>query len=139
VKFLLDTNTVSEGITPRPNAGLVDWFAAVDEDRVFVSVVTLAEIRHGIERMAAGARRARLDTWLQEELPARFMGRVIPVDSRVADTWGRLVARGDEICRPIAVMDAFIAATAEVHGLTLVTRNVSDFEAVIEAILNPWT
>lgn len=136
--FLLDTNVLSEWTKPRPNPGVVAWLAEVDEDRVFISVITLAELRHGIERMAAGSRRKRLDAWLRDELPLRFEARVLPVDGPVADAWGKVVARAETAGRPIHAMDAFIAATAEVHGLTLVTRNASDFEVSLKAIVNPW-
>ena len=139
MSFLLDTNVVSEWIKPRPDAGVVAWLAQADEDRVFVSVITLAELRYGIERMAAGNRRRRLDEWLRNELPVRFEGRVLSIDGAVADAWGKVVARSEAVGRPISVTDAFIAATVEVHGLTLVTRNASDFESTLKAIVNPWT
>jgi toxin FitB len=132
-------NVLSEWTSPRPNPGVVAWLAEVDEDRVFISVITLARLRHGIERMAAGARRKRLDEWLRDELPLRFEARVLPVNGAVADAWGKIVARAETAGRPIHAMDAFIAATAEVHGFTLVTRNASDFEASLKAIVNPWT
>jgi toxin FitB len=139
VNFLLDTNVVSEWARPRPNAGVVAWLADADEDRVFVSVVTLAELRYGIERMAAGNRQNRLDEWLRDELPLRFEGRVLSVDKDIADDWGHVVADSDAAGRPIGAMDALIAATVRVHGLTLVTRNTSDFESTVKAIVNPWT
>ena len=139
MSFLLDTNVVSEWVKPQPDPGVVAWLGQVDEDRVFLSVVTLAELRHGIERMATGGRRDRLDRWLRDELPARFEGRVLPVDGNVADTWGRAMARAQAAGRPLGAMDAFLAATAEVHGLTLVSRNAPDFQALGNAILNPWT
>jgi predicted nucleic acid-binding protein len=139
VTFLLDTNVLSEWTKPRPNSGVVAWLADIDEDRVFISVVTFAELRHGIERMAAGARRKRLDDWLRYELPPRFEARILPVDNAVADAWGKIVARAETAGRPIHAMDAFVAATAEVHGLTLVTRNSWDFEVSLKAIINPWT
>ncbi len=138
MSFLLDTNVVSEWVKPKPDPAVVAWLAEADEDRVFLSVVSLAELRHGIDRLAAGKRRRGLDTWLREELPLRFEGRVLPVDQAIADRWGELVARRDAVGRPIAVMDAFIAATASVHGLTLVTRNTADFQLVVRQIVNPW-
>jgi toxin FitB len=138
VSFLLDTNVVSEWVRPRPDAGVVAWLAQADEDRIFISVVTLAELRHGIERLAAGKRRRRLDEWLKDELPLRFEGRVLAVDAAIADSWGRLTASSEASGRPISVADAFIAATAEVHGLSLVTRNAPDFGATVRAIVNPW-
>jgi len=139
MSFLLDTNVVSEWVKLRPNSGVVAWLAEADEDRVFISVITLAELRHGIERMAAGSRRNRIDEWLQNELPLRFQGRVLPIDGTVADVWGKVVARSEAAGRPTSVMDAFLAATAEVHSLTLVTRSVSNFKSSVRDIINPWT
>ena len=136
---LLDTNVVSEWTKPRPNPGVVAWLARVDEDEVFLSVVTFAELRHGIERLPAGARRRRLDEWLGRELPVRFEGRIVGVDGAIADEWGRLVARREARGRAIQAMDALIAATVQVHGLTLVTRNTADFESSVKLLLNPWT
>ena len=137
MSFLLDTNVVSEWVKPRPDAGVMAWLAEVDEDRVHLSVVTLAELRYGIARLAAGSRRTRLDAWLSEELPLRFEGRLLPVDAAVADSWGRLVARREAAGRPLGAIDAFIAATAAANGLTLVTRNVADFSDSVETV-NPW-
>lgn len=139
MSFLLDTNVVSEWIQPRPDAGVVAWLAEADEDRVHISVITLAELRYGIERMPPGQRRRRLDEWLKEDLPLRFEGRILPVESAIADAWGRLTASRETSGRPISMADAFIAATVEVHGLTLVSRNVSDFERTVGAVVNPWT
>ncbi|MGH8285118.1 MAG: type II toxin-antitoxin system VapC family toxin [Steroidobacteraceae bacterium] len=138
MSFLLDTNVVSEWTRPRPNAGVIAWLAEADEDSVFLSVVTLAELRSGIERLA-GARRRRLDAWLRDELPLRFGGRILPIDEAVADEWGRVVVRSEVLGRPISAMDGMIAATAQVHALTLVTRNVSDFSSVLKSVENPWS
>jgi predicted nucleic acid-binding protein len=89
---LLDTNVVSEWVKPRPDPGVITWLAEVDEDRVFLSVVTLAELRYSIERMPVGARRNRLNLWLREELPLRFTGRILPVTPAVAEAWGYVAA-----------------------------------------------
>ncbi len=139
MNFLLDTNLVSEWIKPHPNPGVVDWFASADEDRVFISVVTVAELRHGVERLAAGHRRTRLNKWMEGELLFRFDGRLLPIDVATAEAWGRIVAHREELGRPIGAMDAFIAASAKVHQLTLVTRNQADFESSVDAIVNPWS
>jgi predicted nucleic acid-binding protein len=139
VSFLLDTNVVSEWRKPHPNPGVVTWLATVDEDQTSLSVVTITELRYGIERLPAGARRRRLSEWLERELLLRFDGRILPVDLAVADECGRLVARSEAVGRPIGPRDAFLAATAEVYGLTLVTRNVSDFQPTVKNVFSPWT
>jgi len=138
MSFLLDTNVVSEWTKPRPNSGVITWLDEADEDRVFLSVATLAELRHAVERLASGARRKKLDSWLREELPLRFESRVLAVTAEVADEWGRVIARCEAGGRPLAAMDGLIASTAIVHGLTLVTRNTSDFETAVKSLLNPW-
>jgi hypothetical protein len=139
VSFLLDTNVVSEWVKPRPDPHVVAWLDDVDEDRVFLSVVTLAELRYGIERLPAGRRRERLDEWLREELPNRFESRVLAIDPAIANAWGTILAQRDRTGRPISTMDAFVAATAEVHGLTLVTRNASDFRPSVKSVFDPWS
>jgi hypothetical protein len=139
MSFLLDTHVVSEWTKPRPNPGLMAWMEEVDEDRVFLSVVTLAELRYGIERLAPGKRRKRLEDWLQHDLPLRFEGRILSIDSAVADACGKLAAHREKTGRPMEAMDAFLAATARVHRLTLVTRNDSDFQGAVHLVLNPWT
>lgn len=139
MNFLLDTNLVSEWVKPHPNPGVVAWMAEIDEDRTFLSVVTITELRFGIETMTTSARKLRLQNWLQEELSQRFEGRLLSIDSRIADTCGRFIAHCKAVGRRMEAMDAFIAATAEVHGLALVTRNGIDFRDVIRNVLNPWT
>lgn len=139
MSFLLDTNVLSEPMKERPNAGVVAWLSQADEDQVFVSVVTITELRYGVERLPIGKRRELLDGWLRKDLILRFEGRILPVDLRIADACGGLMARSESMGRPIEARDAFIAATAEVHGLTLVTRNTSDFKPSLKAIISPWT
>jgi predicted nucleic acid-binding protein len=139
VSYLLDTNVVSEWVKPRPNPSVVAWLADADEDRIFISVVTLAELRQGIERMDNGTRRKRLDDWLRHELVMRFDGRILSINDAVADAWGQIVARREEIGRPIEPMDAFIAAIAAVHKLTVVTRNTADFKLSAQTVISPWS
>ncbi len=138
MSYLLDTNVVSEWTKARPNPGVIEWLSQVDEDDVFLSVVTFAELRHGIERLPSGRHRRQLDEWLRGELALRFEGRIVLIDGATADEWGRLVARQEARGRPIAAMDGLIAATARVHALTLVTRNATDFQVSVKAVLNPW-
>jgi predicted nucleic acid-binding protein len=139
MSFLLDTNVVSEWVKPLPNAGLTTWLVEVDEDQTFLSAVTVAELRYGIERLSVGKRRRRLENWLTNELLLRFEGRVLSIDAAVADACGRLVARSEKLGRPLGAMDALIAATAQLHQLTLVTRDTSHFAHVLASVLNPWT
>lgn len=139
MSFLLDTNVLSEPMKERPNSGVLAWLSQANEDQVFVSVVTITELRYGVERLATGKRRERLDGWLRKDLISRFGGRILPVDLRIAEACGGLMARSESMGRPIDARDAFIAATAEVHGLTLVTRNTSDFAPTLKAIISPWT
>ncbi|MEO1018563.1 MAG: type II toxin-antitoxin system VapC family toxin [Pseudomonadota bacterium] len=139
MSFLLDTNVVSEWTKPQPNPRVIGWLSEVDEDSVFLSAISLAELRRGIERLTLGRKRRRLDTWLTEELVPRFSGRVLAVDAIVADAWSKVVADQQSAGRSITIMDAFIAATASVHGLALVTRDVKDFELVVERLINPWS
>jgi len=138
VSFLLDTNVVSEGMRPRPDPGVASWLAEADEDRVYLSVVTLAELRYGIERLADGRRRRRLEEWLEREVPLRFEGRVLPVSATVGDAWGRLLARSEAIGRRLGVMDAFIAATAVIHDLAVVTRDKAAFGHWVKEVVDPW-
>ena len=126
--WLIDTNIVSEWVKPRPDAGIVSWLDEADEDRIFMSVLTFAEIRFGVELLPQGRRRYRLDRWLREELPERFDGRIVPVDEQVADACGRLLARARQAGRGLGAMDALIAATCLACDLVLATRNLGDFD-----------
>jgi len=135
--WLIDTNIVSEWVKPRPDAGIVSWLDEVDEDRVFLSVVSLAEIRFGVERLSPGRRRLRLDLWLREELPERFEGRVVPVDERIADACGRLLAQARQAGRGLGAMDALIAATCLACDLVLATRDLADFDGLGVELFTP--
>ena len=138
MKFLVDTNVVSEWLKPRPEPRVVSWLADVGEDRVFLSVVSLAEIRYGIDAMSAGRRREQLASWLEDDLPARFEGRILNIDQHVALAWGQVRARSKKAGVPIATMDAFFAATAQTYGLTLVSRDTGDFRATGIELYDPW-
>src|SRR5512146_1522487 len=138
MSFLLDTNVVSEWVKPQPNPAVVAWLDEVDEDRIFLSVITLAELRYGVERLAAGKKRKRLEDWLRQDLPLRFEGRILNIDAAVANVCGELLAQREAAGRPMGAMDAFLAATAALHRLTVVTRNDADFAGAVPS-LNLWT
>jgi hypothetical protein len=115
----------------------VAWIDA-HEQQSFVSTVTFAEIRRGVELLGPGRRRAVVDEWTQEIIPRRFAGRIIDIDLRVANAWGTLMVRSERIGRRLDPMDAFIGATAATHDLTLVTRNTRHFAGLDLQLLNPW-
>lgn len=139
VRYLLDTNVLSEPARPRPDPGVVEWLEAQPRIELAISVLTLGEIGRGIEGLPTGARRERLNEWLELELPRRFSGRVLPVDARVAREWGRLTARGQEIGRPLPVIDGLLLATAAAWNLTFVTRDETDCAGRDVPMLNPWS
>lgn len=134
MSFLLDTNVLSELRKPRPDAGVLAWFETVTSRELHVSVLVLGEIRQGIERLRLRdpARAAGFEQWL-DTLRRDFADRLLPVSEAVALEWGRL-ASGP----PLPVIDGLLAATAQAHGLTLVTRNIGDFARTGVATLNPF-
>ena len=136
--FLLDTNVVSELVKPRPDENVVRWLEATDESIVFLSVLTVGEIRNGIERLRSGRRRGRLESWLQMDLRARFLDRILPFHEEIADRWGAISALAAAQGKPVPTLDGLLAATALHHNLTLVTRNSSDIAGTGVATLNPW-
>ena len=136
--FLLDTNVVSEFAKPKPDGRVVKWTAVTDESLVFLSVLSLGEIRKGIERLQAGRRCAQLESWLQVDLRSRFRDRILPLDEEIADRWGTIAALAAAQGRPVPVVDGLLAATALHHNLTLVTRNGSDVAGIGVPTLNPW-
>ena len=136
--FLLDTNTVSELVSVTPNQRVLDWMDAADENRLFLSAMTLGEIRQGVAALPQSKKRTRLETWLEVDLQTRFAGRILAVDGAVADRWGWIMAQAQVKGMTLPVVDGLIAATALHHNLTAVTRNVSDFAVVGLSVINPW-
>jgi predicted nucleic acid-binding protein len=139
MRLLLDTNVLSEVTKPRPAEGVLNWLHGLDEDRTFISIVSIAEIRRGVALMDNGRKRDALDEWLTHDLPQRFDNRIIPVEGSVALAWGDLMALAKRSGWGLASMDGLIAATAIAHDLTLATRNTKDFEGFGIDILDPWT
>lgn len=131
--WLLDTVALSEAAKPRANAGYVSWLETIPSHDIHTSVLCLGEIRRGIEMLPAGVKRDALARWLEHDLTAWLEGRILPVDGPIAQTWGRLGARGK-----VSPIDALIGATAASAGLTVVTRNARDFDGLGVPVLNPW-
>ena len=138
MNYLLDTCVISELVAKRPNPKVVTWIDSIDDDSLYLSVITLGEIARGIEKLADSPRKQRLDIWLESELPARFAERILLIDGRVMHIWGRLVAQLEQRGRTLPVMDSLIAAIALTANLHLVTRNESDFADTGVTIVNPW-
>lgn len=136
--FLLDTNVISEAEKPAPNADVIQFLAQVNEDSLYLSVVTMAELHRGLVLMGSGRRRDRLANWIETELPSRFAERLLPFDLSTAAAWGDIMAASRREGLNLQMMDAMLAATAVVHELTLVTRNVRDFARLGVPIFNPW-
>jgi toxin FitB len=136
VTYLLDTNVLSETRKRQPRPGVASWIAATPPSRMHVSVLTLGEIEQGIARVRGRGDReqaAALERWLRN-VETGFEDRVLPVTLQVAAAWGR-----QQYAQPLPVIDALIAATARIHDMTVVTRNVKDFELAGVSVLNPFT
>jgi predicted nucleic acid-binding protein len=136
--FLLDTNCISEVVRSKPEPRVMAWIEAAEESLLYLSVLTIGEIRKGLAGLPQGRRRSRLETWLEVELQARFSGRILSIDTAVADRWGLLAANAKIIGKPLSAIDGLLAATAIHHNLTVVSRNVSDFANTPAPVLNPW-
>ena len=128
MRYLLDTDVVSQATKERPHAGVIRWLDEQEEDDLFLSVATLLEIRVGIESRVVGKKREELERWLVHSLPERFDDRIIPVERHVADLTGRLIARSRKEGWQMESMDALIAATAMVNNMGLATLNREHFE-----------
>lgn len=136
--WLLDTNVISELRRPRPEPGVVAFVAAQPLDRLFLSTVTLAEIRFGIELVADANRRAELNDWLDLTVRPLFEQRVLPISEDVMLKWRLLVEDGRKRGHTYSQPDLIIAATALHHGLTIVSRDIADYAKANVPLLNPW-
>lgn len=135
MSYLLDTNVISELVRHKPAKAVLAWFENIPSEALHISVLTLGEIRKGVEQMPDGAHREKLRLWLEHNLADWFETRVLPVDIQVADRWGKLIA---QIGRPVPSIDSLLAATALHHELRLVTRNQKDFDYPGLEVINPW-
>jgi len=136
--FLLDTNCISEVVRTKPEPRVLEWMEAAEESLLYLSVLTLGEIRKGAARLPQGKRRTHLESWLELDLQARFSGRILPIDGSIADRWGWLAAEAKRKGRALSAIDGLLAATALHHNLTIVSRNVSDFAGTQVPVANPW-
>jgi predicted nucleic acid-binding protein len=138
VTYLFDTNVACEATKTLPDPAVLAWISTLSSAAIFLSAITVAEIRYGIEAAPIGARRAALETWYRTSIGGEA-AQVLPVTTAIAEVWGRIRRQTELAKRTMPIMDAFIAATAEVHGLTVVTRNTKDFETWGGPVFDPWT
>mgnify|MGYP002641644890 CR=1 FL=1 len=137
MRTLIDTCVLSELRRPHPNQRVIAHFSALADDDIFLSVVTIGELRKGIDQLKAGKKKRELEAWLQQLITATA-GRLLSIDLETATLWGELAAKAATAGRPLPAIDCLIAATAIQHGLHLMTRNVADFEPTGVLLVNPF-
>ena len=135
MSYLVDTNVLSELVRAKPAKKVLEWFETIPNEAIYISVLTLGEIRKGVEALTILKRKETLRVWLEMELPEWFGNRILPIDWHVADRWGRLQY---EMKKPLPAIDSLIAATALHYDLRLVTRNKRDFQFPSLQVINPW-
>jgi len=138
VKYLLDTCVVSELRRPRPDANVLAWLSNRRPEDWYLSAVTVGELRSGARSAKETTGRMILERWIDEIVLPMFGGRILPLDVQIADRWGRLMGDGMAKGRKPSVTDSQIAATALAHGMTMVTRNVDDFQFEGLSLVNPF-
>jgi len=136
--YLLDTNVISELTKLQPEAKVVSWFHATNEELLYLSVLTIGEIRKGIDSLPRSNKRALLESWLVNDLVLRFAGRILDVNLDIAERWGLISAQAKMAGAPLAVVDGLMAATALHYNMILVTRNTKDVQVAGINMLNPW-
>lgn len=137
MSFLLDTNVISEMTRPRPSPRVQGWLESRGGDTLFLSAITLGELRKGA-LLAEAPKRRRLLDWIEHTLKPQFDGRVIPLDVAVLEKWADIQSSLQRHGDSLPVLDGLIAATAAVHDLSVVTRNTADFRLGGVRVVNPW-
>ena len=136
--ILLDTNVVSEPLKPAGDVGVLNWLDAQTIETLYLSAISLAELRFGIAALAPGKRRDTLNASLEQRILPLFAGRILPFDAAASEAYATLRALARAQGKAIAPADGYIAATAAVHGLTVATRDTGPFEAAGLPVINPW-
>lgn len=137
MNYLLDTCVISELVKPSPNEKVIDWLSSTPNERLFLSVITIGEIRKGLTKLPDSKKKNQLTNWLNTLLED-YKTRIYSIDLTVAENWGVIQGKAENTGNPIASVDALIAAVAHTHSLIIVTRNESDFKSSNVTILNPW-
>ena len=139
MSFLLDTCVISELVAEQPNPAVVHWVDSIDENMLFLSAITIGEIKRGIEKLPDSSRKSALEDWLESDLLIRFRDKILSIDAAVMLVWGQLAADLEKQGKPMPAIDSLIAATCLQGKLDLVTRNESDFVHSGVSVINPWT
>ena len=139
MSYLIDTCCISELVKKKPNPNVLKWFADQDELSMFLSVITFGELRKGIEKLSDSKKKQELNQWVKEDLNHRFKNRVLNINMEEVNRWGKILATAEKNGKPLPAIDSLIAATAQVHDLTVVTRNTQDMEGSGVEVINPWT
>jgi predicted nucleic acid-binding protein len=139
MSYLIDTCCISELVKKKPNPNVLKWFADQDEISMYLSVITFGELRKGIEKLPDSKKKKELNQWVKEDLNHRFKNRVLNINMEEVNRWGKILATAEKNGKPLPAIDSLIAATAQVHDLTVVTRNTQDMEGSGVEVINPWT
>lgn len=138
MKYLLDTNIISELISKQPNQKVLEFISSLREDDTYLSVITIGEIKSGIENVKSIERKEKLSLWFEQDLLSRFQNRIIDIDVNIMITWGKINQTLKSIGKPLPIMDSLIASSCIYGGFTLVTRNEKDFQNLDITIVNPF-
>jgi toxin FitB len=139
MSYLIDTCCISELVKKKPNPNVVKWFTDQDELSMYLSVITFGELRKGIEKLSESKKKKELNRWVNEDLSRRFKNRVLNITLEEVNKWGEILATAEKNGYPLPAIDSIIAATAQVHDLSVVTRNTKDMEGSGVEVINPWT
>ncbi|MGF1671638.1 MAG: type II toxin-antitoxin system VapC family toxin [Balneolaceae bacterium] len=138
MSYLIDTCCISELVKKEPNPNVVKWFANRDELSMYLSVITFGELRKGIEKLPDSQKKAELNRWVKEDLKHRFKNRILTINIEEVNKWGEILATAEKNGNPLPAIDSLIAATAQVHDLSVITRNSQDMEGSGVEVINPW-
>ena len=139
MSFLIDTCCISELVKKKPNPNVLKWFTDQDEFSMYISVITFGELRKGIEKLPDSKKKKELNQWVKEDLNSRFKNRILSINMEEVNRWGKILATAEKKGKPLPAIDSLITATAQVHNLSVVTRNTQDMEGSGVEIINPWT
>jgi toxin FitB len=138
MNYLLDTCVLSEFTRRQPEQKVLEWLEKIPEEKLYLSVITIGEVQHGIERLPSSQRKTELLLWLNNALIERFEGRILALDTATMLVWATLTAQMERAGRPTGSMDGLMVATALRHQMIIATRNTSDFLPCGVQVINPW-